>query len=142
MLGICTSGERLTRIRYLPKTAALLAPLDRLAERVCRQIERYLEDPHYRFDLPLDYRGTAFQRRVWEAIRAIPAGSTLTYRDIAQRLGTAPRPVGAACGANRIPLVVPCHRVVACDGLGGFMNATGGFPLEVKRWLLRHEGCD
>jgi methylated-DNA-[protein]-cysteine S-methyltransferase len=144
VLGIRTAGDKLTAIEYLPRGAATLAPLDRLAERVCRQIERYLDDPGFRFDLPFDFRGTAFQCRVWRAIHAIPSGRTLTYVEIARRLRTAPRPVGGACGANRIPLVIPCHRVLGANGLGGFMNARSGFPLEVKRWLLRHEGvtCD
>jgi methylated-DNA-[protein]-cysteine S-methyltransferase len=140
VLGIRTAGDRLTGIEYLPRGVATLAPLDRLAERVCRQIERYLDDPGFRFDLPFDFRGTAFQCRVWRAIHAIPSGRTLTYVDIARRLRTAPRPVGGACGANRIPLVIPCHRVLGASGIGGFMNARSGFPLEVKRWLLRHEG--
>ena len=140
VLGIFTRGGRLTGIQYLPKEAATLAPTDRFAERVCRQLERYLDDPGFRFDLPFEYRGTEFQCRVWRAIHAIPSGRTLSYVDIARRLRTAPRPVGGACGANRIPLVIPCHRVVGSDGLGGFMNRRDGFPLEVKRWLLRHEG--
>ena len=140
VLGIRTAGETLAGIDYLPKGAATLAPVNRFAERVCRQLERYLDDPEYRFDLPFDYRGTDFQCRVWRAIHAIPSGRTLTYRDVARQLHTAPRPVGGACGANRIPLVIPCHRVLGSGGLGGFMNARSGFPLEVKRWLLRHEG--
>ena len=139
VLGIRTAGESLTRIEYLPQGAATLAPVNHFAERVCRQLERYLDDPGFRFDLPFDYRGTDFQCRVWRAIHAIPSGRTLSYADIARRLRTAPRPVGGACGANRIPLVIPCHRVVASGGIGGFMHARGGFPLEVKRWLLRHE---
>jgi methylated-DNA-[protein]-cysteine S-methyltransferase len=140
VLGIRAAGDRLTGIEYLPRGAATLAPINRFTERVCRQIERYLDDPGFRFDLPFDYRGTEFQCRVWRAIHAIPSGRTLTYVDIARGLGTAPRPVGGACGANRIPLVIPCHRVVGSGGIGGFMHARGGFPLEVKRWLLRHEG--
>lgn len=140
VLGIRTAGDRLAGIEYLPRGAATLAPLTRLAEQVCRQIERYLDDPDFRFDLPFDYRGTEFQCRVWRAIHAIPSGRTLSYVDIARRLHTAPRPVGGACGANRIPLVIPCHRVVGSGGIGGFMHARGGFPLDVKRWLLRHEG--
>jgi len=140
VLGIRTAGQLLTEIEYLPRGAATLSPLNRLAERVCRQIERYLDDPGFRFDLPFDYRGTDFQCRVWHAIQAIPSGQTLSYVDIARRLRTAPRPVGGACGANRIPLVIPCHRVVGRSGIGGFMHARGGFPLEIKRWLLNHEG--
>src|SRR5262247_833780 len=111
VLAIRTSGEQLMSIEYLPKGAATLAPVSRLAERVCRQIDRYLEDADYRFDLPFEYRATAFQCKVWRAILGIPRGSTLTYLGIARKLRTAPRPVGGACGANHIPIVIPCHRV-------------------------------
>jgi methylated-DNA-[protein]-cysteine S-methyltransferase len=141
VLGIRTAGERLAGIDYLPKGAATLTPVNRLAERACRQIERYLDDADFRFDLPFDFRGTAFQCRVWQAIYRIPSGRTRSYLDIARELESAPRPVGGACGANRIPLVIPCHRVVASHGIGGFMHQRRGAPLEVKRWLLRHEGA-
>ena len=69
------------------------------------------------------------------------AGATRSYLEVAQQIGSAPRPVGTACGANRIPLLIPCHRVVGSSGLGGFMHSRGGKPLEIKRWLLRHEGA-
>lgn len=141
VLGIRTAGDTLIGIEYLPHGAPTLAPLTRCAERVCRQLERYLDDPAFRFTLPFEYRGTEFQCRVWREIGTIPVGSTLTYAEIARRLDTAPRPVGGACGANRIPIVIPCHRVLASNGLGGFMHARKGFPLDVKRWLLRHEGA-
>lgn len=144
VLGIHTAGESLTQIEYLPKGAATLDPLDRLAESVCRQVGRYLDDPEFRFDLPFAYRGSEFQCRVWRAIHAIPSGRTFTYMDIARQLHTAPRPVGGACGANRIPLVIPCHRVLGSGGIGGFMHARRGPGIEIKRWLLKHEGvnCD
>ncbi|HSD99190.1 MAG TPA: methylated-DNA--[protein]-cysteine S-methyltransferase [Burkholderiales bacterium] len=142
VLAIRTSGERLTGIEYLPRGAATLEPVDRFAERVCRQIERYLDDPGFRFDLPFDYRGTEFQCRVWRAVHDIPSGRTQTYVDIARRLRTAPRPVGGACGANHLPLVIPCHRVVASSGIGGFMHSRRGPGIEIKRWLLRHEGVN
>ena len=141
VLGIRTAGGRLTGIEYLPRGAATLAPINRLAERICRQMERYLDDPDFSFDLPFDYRGTEFQCRVWRAVHDIPSGRTLTYVDIARGLRTAPRPVGGACGANRIPLVIPCHRVVAANGIGGFMHTRRGPGIEIKRWLLRHEGA-
>ncbi len=141
VLGIRVVGNLLVNIDYLTKGAAALSPLNPLAEKVCRQIERYLDDPAFRFDLPFELNGTLFQRKVWQAICAIPSGCTLTYLDIAKRLESAPRPVGGACGANRIPIVIPCHRVVSRNGLGGFMNARSGFPLEIKRWLLKHEGA-
>lgn len=142
VLGIRTRGERLLGIDYLPRGAATLEPLNRTAEAVCRQVERYLEDPEYRFEVPYELSGTRFQCDVWREISRIPSGRTLTYLAIARRLGTAPRPVGGACGANRIPLIIPCHRVVATGGLGGFMNAKNGSPLEIKKWLLAHEGVE
>ena len=141
VLGIRTAGEWLTHVDYLPPASATLDPLNKTAARVCRQIERYLADPEFRFDIPFEFVGTPFQRAVWREICRIPSGRTKTYLDLARRLDTAPRPVGGACGANRIPLVIPCHRVVARTGLGGFMNSKGGLPLSIKRWLLSHEGA-
>ncbi len=123
VLGVRTAGERLAGIDYLPRGAATLDPLTKFAERVCRQIERYLDDPSHRFDLPFDYRGTEFQCRVWRAIAGIPSGRTLTYVDVARKLRTAPRPVGGAAG------------------IGGFMHSRRGPGIEIKRWLLRHEGA-
>lgn len=140
VLGIRTVGELLTDIEYLPSGAATLAPLNKLAERVCRQLERYFDDPHYRFNLPFEYRGSDFQCRVWREIVKISVGKTNTYKELAQRLRSAPRPVGGACGKNRLPLLIPCHRVLASNGIGGFMHARAGDPITIKKWLLRHEG--
>jgi methylated-DNA-[protein]-cysteine S-methyltransferase len=77
---------------------------------------------------------------VWEAIAAIPRGRTLTYGQVAKQVRSAPRAVGQACGANWFPLVIPCHRVVGAKSLGGFGHHGEGFHLEIKRWLLAHEG--
>ena len=88
-------------------------------------------------DLPIDVTGTAFQARVWAALREIPYGETRSYADIAEEIGepAAIRAVGSACGANRVPLSIPCHRVIRTDGsLGGF-----GWGLEVKEQLLEAE---
>jgi methylated-DNA-[protein]-cysteine S-methyltransferase len=139
VLGIRTAGELVTRIEYLPRGVATLAPINKLAAKACRQIEKYLDDPDFEFDLPFEFRGTDFQQRVWRAIHAIPSGKTLTYLDVARQLKSAARPVGGACGANRLPLVIPCHRVVASGGIGGFMHARGGEPIQIKQWLLKHE---
>ena len=124
----------------LPESAGALSPRDRLAARACAQIDRYLEDSEFRFDLPIAFQGTSFQRRVWKRISAIDAGLTRSYGEIARELGSSPRAVGQACGANPVPLVVPCHRVLAAGGLGGFAHHERGFHLAVKRWLLAHEG--
>ncbi len=139
LLAIRTEGDFLAEIVFLPKAGTALAPQDRLGERVCRQIERYLDDPEFRFDVPLRRQGTPFQRRVWAKIAAIGPGRTRSYGSIARDLDSAPRAVGQACGENRVPLVIPCHRVLAAGGIGGFAHRAGGFQLAVKRWLLAHE---
>jgi methylated-DNA-[protein]-cysteine S-methyltransferase len=141
VINIRTRGERLTEIEYLPLGAATLEPIDAFSREVCRQLDAYFDDAGFRLDLPFEWQGTGYQHRVWEAVRAIPLGATRSYLDVAQQIGSAPRPVGTACGANRIPLLIPCHRVVGSSGLGGFMHSRGGKPLEIKRWLLRHEGA-
>jgi methylated-DNA-[protein]-cysteine S-methyltransferase len=138
-VGVATREDRVAEIRYLPPQTSLVDPRNRLAERAARQLERYREDPTVRFDLPLAIEGTAFQRRLWEALCAIPRGTTLTYGKLAQRLGAQARAVGQACGDNRLPIVIPCHRVVAANGIGGFAHATHGYLIEAKRWLLAHE---
>jgi len=141
LLGIRADREELAEIVFLARDGDTLSPQNRLAERACAQIERYVEDPQYRFDLPLARGGTDFQRRVWRKISAIEAGRTRSYGELARELGSAARAVGQACGANPLPLVVPCHRVLAAGGIGGFGHHEGGFHLAVKRWLLAHEGA-
>ena len=109
-----------------------------IVELALDQIIEYLGGQRREFDLPLDLRGTEFQRRVWSAVAGIPYGETRTYTDIARAIGKpkAVRAVGAANGANPLPLVVPCHRVLGSDG-----SLTGyGGGLDVKQKLLEMEG--
>jgi methylated-DNA-[protein]-cysteine S-methyltransferase len=138
-VGVRTEAERIAEIAYLPFSVPLLEPANRLAARAVRQFERYLADPDVGFDLPLAQVGSKFQRKVWDAICGIPRGKTATYGAVAKALRSAPRAVGQACGSNWFPLVIPCHRVVASGGLGGFGHHGAGFHLEIKRWLLAHE---
>ena len=139
-LGIACNDDEVTAIEFLPPQAAV-PPCTPLAAETADQIEAYLARPDFSFNLPLRPAGTPFQRRVWGAIAAIPLGQVATYGEVARRLANAPRAVGQACGANPYPLVVPCHRVIATGGgLGGFNRQGGGLLLDVKRWLLRHEG--
>ena len=141
-LGIECNADEITGIEFLEPQPAQ-APRTALAAEAVRQLEAYLADPAFVFGLPLRPAGTHFQRRVWEQISAIPLGRTLTYGEVAKNLHNAPRAVGQACGANPYPLVVPCHRVIAAGGgLGGFNRHGGGFLLDVKRWLLRHENSE
>jgi methylated-DNA-[protein]-cysteine S-methyltransferase len=138
-VAVATRDERVAQFHYLPPSAAALAPQNALAERAVRQLERYRGDPDAGFDLPLAIEGTPFQRSVWQAMCAIPRGRTRTYGDLARELGDEARAVGQACGDNRLPIVIPCHRVVAAGGIGGFAHATDGYLIEAKRWLLLHE---
>jgi methylated-DNA-[protein]-cysteine S-methyltransferase len=140
VLGLRIEEDWLTDVDYLPMDTPTLAPQTALAREICSQLQAYLADPRFTFDLSMHIGGTVHQRRVWRTIQDIPSGTTRSYADIAAQLHSAPRAVGQACGANRLPIIIPCHRVIAkSGGLGGFMNASDGVPLAIKRWLLRHE---
>ena len=143
-IGVRTEHGRVRELVYLPPHFHEKEPQDAAAEQAARQVGRYLADPDFAFSLPLAEAGSTYQRRVWDMINGIPRGSVRTYGQIAKLLESAPRAVGQACGANWFPLVVPCHRVTAAGGLGGFSNHDdeNGFHLAVKRWLLRHEGVN
>jgi methylated-DNA-[protein]-cysteine S-methyltransferase len=139
-IGIRCNDDEVTEIAYL-ETQAEVAPKSPLAREAVRQLRAWLKDPQHEFGLPLAPAGTNFQRKVWQQIVAIPAGQTRSYGDVAAAIRSGPRAVGNACGANPYPIVVPCHRVVGANqGLGGFARQRGGFLLDVKRWLLTHEG--
>ena len=139
-LGVRCDDEEIIEIEFI-EARPEVAPVNALAAETVRQLRAYLADPAFAFGLPLRPSGTAFQRRVWGEIAAIPPGETLTYGEVAKNLRNTSRAVGQACGANPFPLVVPCHRVVAsAGGLGGFARHGGGFLLDIKRWLLKHEG--
>lgn len=116
--------------------ANLTAATDRMVE-IVRTVIHMIDDPAANCDLPLDIRGTAFQHRVWQALRGIPAGSTISYSELARRAGVpaATRAVAGACAANPLAVAVPCHRVVREDGgLSGFR-----WGVERKRALLAKE---
>jgi methylated-DNA-[protein]-cysteine S-methyltransferase len=107
-----------------------------LLRRACEQLHAYFDGELTTFDLPLAPRGTPYQRRVWHALCAIPYGETRSYRDVALAAGGSARSVGQANGNNPIPIIIPCHRVVASTHLGGY-SGNGG--LATKRWLLAVE---
>jgi len=110
-----------------------------LVGRIVSQLDDYLDDPGSVFSLPLTLQGSVFQRRVWQALATIPAGKTFTYGALAKKLGTSSRAIGGACRANPVPVVIPCHRVVAAHGIGGYAGHTSGEVLGIKNWLLDHE---
>ena len=140
-VGVATRNGIVTELKYLPLSAGSISPKGELAKRAERQLEGYKRDPNSGFDLPVVIEGTELQKSVWKAMCAIPRGRTRTYGDLARDLAADPRDIGQCCGDNRLPLVIPCHRIVAADGIGGFAHATSGYLLEAKRWLLMHEAA-
>lgn len=110
-----------------------------LLNEATRQLTAYFDDHLHAFDLPVAPLGSEFQNRVWGAMLDIPYGTTETYGELAQRIGGVARAVGSACGANPIPIIIPCHRVM---GAGGKMTGySAGEGIETKRALLAHEGA-
>ncbi len=107
-----------------------------LLARARDQLFAYFDGTLTRFDLPLNPAGTPYRRRVWSALMAIPYGATRSYAEIARQVGGSPRSVGQASGANPIPIIIPCHRVLATTGIGGY---SGGEGLPTKRALLALE---
>ncbi|RKK02786.1 methylated-DNA--[protein]-cysteine S-methyltransferase [Pseudoroseomonas wenyumeiae] len=109
------------------------------------QLQDYFDGRRVQFDLPLAPFGSPFRQRVWAALRAIPPGETRGYGDLARELGTAARAIGGANGANPIPIIIPCHRVVGAAGaLGGYSGGEGPqtkrFLLELERRAVRQQG--
>ena len=142
-VAVRTENAQVSEICFLQGEIRPKAAINELAQRVVDQLVAYCTDSSAPIDLPLAIEGTEFQRRVWEQIAAIPSGSTATYGELARRLKAEARAVGQACGDNRLPLAIPCHRVVAASGIGGFAHHRGGAYESIKRWLLLHEAsCD
>ena len=136
-LGDCTVSEVDGRVVALDWGRGRDQDDTPLLREACRQLQAYFDGTRSAFDLPLAPHGTPFQQRVWAALCEIPAGQTRSYGEIARQVGSAPRAIGQANGANPIPILIPCHRVVAAGGgLGGY---SGGQGPETKRFLLEHE---
>lgn len=140
-LEIIYASEQVESVSFLPKEGQLLLlPTDTFGKYVCQQLSAYLHDSNSALTFPCAPRGTNFQQRVWAALEAIPRGQIRHYGALAQRLSTHARAVGNACGANPWVLRIPCHRVIAQQGLGGFMQGKHPEHLLIKQWLLQHEG--
>lgn len=150
LLGLAGTDDAVSEIGWLTNDGAAepgklgseTAHVSRLScgpalTEAARQLRAWFDRRLTRFDLNLAPPGTSFQQRVWAAIATIPFGQTTDYAGIAHRVESAPRAVGGACGANRIVIVIPCHRVLARNGLGGY---SGGDGLDTKRRLLAFEG--
>ncbi|NTV95416.1 MAG: methylated-DNA--[protein]-cysteine S-methyltransferase [Thiobacillus sp.] len=138
-LGVRLAGDALAGLDFLPPETHLRPCGSAAVHKIAHELEAYYADPLHAWKLVMAPAGTLFRQRVWQVLLTIPPGRTRTYGDIAEELASSPRAVGQAVGDNPIPIVIPCHRVLAAHGLGGFMHGSEGFPLEVKKWLLRHE---
>jgi methylated-DNA-[protein]-cysteine S-methyltransferase len=137
-LGITERDGKIVRVAWVASAGEPPqgAPTPLLG-KAKQQIAAYFAGKLTEFDLPLDPGGNALERRVFDAMNAIPYGQTRTYGDIARDLGTYGQPVGQACGANPIPVIIPCHRVLSATGLGGYSGSGG---VETKIALLKLEG--
>lgn len=107
---------------------------------ILNELHAYLRNPHHHFNLSLHIEGTPFQKSVWKALQTIPSGTVVSYQELAKKLKTSPRAIGNACRANPIAIVIPCHRVVSKKGIGGYCGESRGKMLNIKAWLLHHEG--
>lgn len=134
-LSVFEADDRLVAVEWGWVEGGTPTPL--LTE-ACRQLDEYFIGQRQHFDLPLAPDGTGFQKRVWDIMRTIPYGQVLRYGEVAAKVGSAARAVGTACGRNPLPIIIPCHRVVAANGsLGGYSGLEG---VETKRYLLSLEG--
>lgn len=140
VLGIHCTDDALTGITFLAPNSMEQLPRTAFEKEVCAQLEAYFANADFQFNLPLKLSGTPHQLKVWRALRDIPCGRVQTYGELAAALHSSPRAIGQACGNNPIPVVIPCHRVVSKAGVGGFMHRADDGALDIKRWLLEHEG--
>lgn len=138
-LGITVIEEALHEIHFLSPTTPLKQNSDLSVVKVITALNHYFDNPKYQFTLQLSIKGSLFQKNVWRELQAIPPGITLTYGDIAKKLKSHPRAIGQACRRNLIPIVIPCHRIISKENIGGFAGFKEGRLTDIKRWLLNHE---
>ena len=142
VLGIKMDGNAISRLLFLDEDAAEVRPCNAAAERAANAIKRYLDNPKKTPRVSIELKGTDFQQKVWHALQQLKPGEVVSYGELAKRLGTGARAIGNACRNNPVPVLVPCHRVVAQKSLGGFSGKQSGLMMDIKTWLLTHEGVE
>lgn len=140
-------GERLFLLsvmdKPLKKEPVLKARIDqRLVKNTLSELKNYFSLARPFSKIPFVTEGTDFQKKVWHELLNIPLGETCTYGEIAKKLNSSPRAVGNACRKNPIQIVIPCHRVISAKGIGGYAGETVGQQINIKSWLLNHEGVE
>ena len=134
-ITIWSDGAAITKLTWKAE-----APVGECAclSKAADQLTDYFAGLRRDFDLPIAWPETEFSNRFSKSLANIPFGYTLTYGELAKDLGVSAQAIGQACGANRVPILIPCHRVLGANSLGGF---SGGVGVETKVWLLKHEGA-
>lgn len=134
-------GASVVELDILPKGKyGICPPENEFEESLLAAFSAYFSSSEQRFMLPIKQQGSDFQHRVWRALQQINAGTVMSYGELAKKLNSSARAIGNACRRNPVPIIVPCHRVVAKSGIGGFSGATQGQLIDQKRRLLAHEG--
>jgi len=140
-LAIVTQDDKLQKLLFVSHSTKLKQAKSSFAKSVVEQLEAYFSESDIKFTLSLGPDGTEYQKRVWNRLRKCPIGKVWTYGELARQIHSAPRAVGNACRRNPIPIVVPCHRVVSANGMGGYAGQTSGMYMSIKQWLLQHESA-
>lgn len=142
-LGVARLKDYVDRISFLDPTS--LVPLPNFREGFTKQVEEWFYGyfsntlPDFSLPLFLNNKGTPYQRKVWRALLQIPFGETVTYGDLAKELNSSAQAIGMACKFNPLPILIPCHRVIAKNSLGGYFGETNGIKMDIKSWLIDHE---
>lgn len=141
-VGVIAPQDHLIGIEFIAPDSEMIKPKTTTAKETVLQLQCYFADPNFNFDVPIQLSGISeFQQQVLQAMQKIPVGETRTYADLATALKSHARAIGGACRYNPIPLIIPCHRIVAKTNLGGYMGETKGPNLRIKKWLLKHESA-
>ena len=138
-LEILATPTTLVQIEFLDTDVPLRCTKRPIVQQLIRELNQYFKNPNFKFTISYQVTGTAFQKRVWNALVQLPIGKTITYGELAKQLKTGARAVGNACRANPLPLLIPCHRVLAKHGFGGFSGDRMGKKIAIKQWILTHE---
>ena len=139
-IAISYESDYVLKVDQVASQSRVTVLRDSFAKEINRQLQAYFSGNLNEFSIPYLFESaTDYQMRVWEQIGNIPFGATKTYGEIANRIKSGPRAVGNACRRNQLLLIIPCHRVVSVNGLGGFMGDASGKLVRRKEWLLNHE---